>query len=76
MMEAAIEAGADDVSTTEDGHEIITSIESLRDVAKALEEKFGELEEGDAGLAAAEHDQGRRRGGREDTQARRHARRQ
>ncbi|CAJ0884235.1 putative transcriptional regulatory protein [freshwater sediment metagenome] len=42
MMEAAIEAGADDVSTTEDGHEIITSIESLRDVAKALEEKFGD----------------------------------
>jgi YebC/PmpR family DNA-binding regulatory protein len=42
MMEAAIEAGADDVSSTEEEHEIITSIESLRDVAKALEEKFGD----------------------------------
>ena len=42
MMEAAIEAGADDVSTGEDGHEIVTSLEGLRDVAKALEAKFGE----------------------------------
>jgi YebC/PmpR family DNA-binding regulatory protein len=42
MMEAAIEAGADDVSSTDEEHEIITSIESLRDVAKALEEKFGD----------------------------------
>lgn len=42
MMEAAIEAGADDVSSTEESHEIITSVESLRDVAKALEEKFGD----------------------------------
>ena len=42
MMEAAIEAGADDVATSEDGHEVITTLESLREVAKALEEKFGE----------------------------------
>ena len=42
MMEAAIEAGADDVASTEETHEIITSVESLRDVAKALEEKFGD----------------------------------
>ena len=42
MMEAAIEAGADDVSSSENGHEVVTSMESLRDVAKALEEKFGE----------------------------------
>ncbi len=42
MMEAAIEAGADDVSTGEEGHEIVTSLEGLRDVAKALEAKFGE----------------------------------
>ena len=42
MMEAAIEAGADDVYTGESGHEVVTSMESLRDVAKALEEKFGE----------------------------------
>jgi YebC/PmpR family DNA-binding regulatory protein len=42
MLEAAIEAGADDVSSGENGHEIYTSQESLRDVAKALEAKFGE----------------------------------
>jgi transcriptional/translational regulatory protein YebC/TACO1 len=42
MMEAAIEAGADDVATTADGHEITTALESLNEVAKALEAKFGE----------------------------------
>jgi YebC/PmpR family DNA-binding regulatory protein len=42
MMEAALDAGAEDVSTSEDGHEIITTLESLRDVAQALEQKFGE----------------------------------
>ena len=42
MMEAAIEAGADDATFSEDGHEIVTTLENLRDVAKALEEKFGE----------------------------------
>jgi YebC/PmpR family DNA-binding regulatory protein len=42
MMEAAIEAGADDVQSSEDGHEVITGLESLRDVAKALETRFGE----------------------------------
>jgi YebC/PmpR family DNA-binding regulatory protein len=42
MMEAAIEAGAEDVSSSEDGHEIVTLMESLGEVAKALEAKFGE----------------------------------
>ena len=42
MMEAAIEAGADDASSSEDGHEIITAMDALRDVAKELETKFGE----------------------------------
>jgi len=42
MLEAAIEAGANDVVTTEDGHEIITALESLREVAQVLETKFGE----------------------------------
>jgi YebC/PmpR family DNA-binding regulatory protein len=42
MMEAAIEAGADDVSSSEGGHEIFASQETFRDVAKALEAKFGE----------------------------------
>ena len=42
MLEAALDAGAEDVSASEDGHEIITTLESLRDVAQALEAKFGE----------------------------------
>lgn len=42
VMEAAIEAGADDVTSGEDGYEIVTTLESLRDVQKALETKFGE----------------------------------
>ena len=43
VMEAALEAGADDVSFNEDLHEVITSLEGLREVAKALEAKFGDL---------------------------------
>ena len=42
MLEAAIEAGAEDVVSSESGHEVYTSQASLRDVAKALEQKFGE----------------------------------
>ncbi len=42
IMEAAIEAGADDVISGEEGHEVITTIESFSEVAKALEAKFGE----------------------------------
>jgi len=42
MLDAAIEAGADDVTSNEDGHQVFTTPESLRDVAKALEAKFGE----------------------------------
>jgi transcriptional/translational regulatory protein YebC/TACO1 len=42
MLEAAIEAGADDVVSSESGHEIHASQESFREVAKALEAKFGE----------------------------------
>jgi transcriptional/translational regulatory protein YebC/TACO1 len=42
MLEAAIEAGADDVVSGADGHEVITAMDSLRDVQKALEAKFGE----------------------------------
>ncbi|MFL5058434.1 MAG: YebC/PmpR family DNA-binding transcriptional regulator, partial [Xanthobacteraceae bacterium] len=42
MLEAAIEAGAEDVISGENGHEVYTTAESLREVAKALEAKFGE----------------------------------
>jgi YebC/PmpR family DNA-binding regulatory protein len=41
MMEAAIEAGAEDVQSNEDGYEITTSVESLREVVQTLEAKFG-----------------------------------
>jgi YebC/PmpR family DNA-binding regulatory protein len=42
ILDAAIEAGADDVTSNDDGHQVFTTPESLRDVAKALEAKFGE----------------------------------
>jgi len=42
MLEAAIEAGAEDVVSGDNGHEIYTAVDSLREVAKALESKFGE----------------------------------
>ena len=42
MLDAAIEAGAEDVTSSENGHEIYTAQDKLRDVAKALEGKFGE----------------------------------
>jgi YebC/PmpR family DNA-binding regulatory protein len=42
MLDAAIEAGADDVFSSENGHEVYASQETFREVAKALELKFGE----------------------------------
>jgi YebC/PmpR family DNA-binding regulatory protein len=42
MFEAAIEAGAEDVVSAPEEHEVITSVEALRDAQKALEAKFGE----------------------------------
>jgi YebC/PmpR family DNA-binding regulatory protein len=42
MFEAALDAGADDVASSESGHEIYVTQDRLRDVAKALEAKFGE----------------------------------
>jgi YebC/PmpR family DNA-binding regulatory protein len=42
MLDAAIEAGADDVASGENGHEIFTTLDSLGSVAKAMEAKFGE----------------------------------
>ncbi len=44
VMEAAIEAGADDVTTDEDGHTIICGFEALNEVSKALESALGEAE--------------------------------
>jgi YebC/PmpR family DNA-binding regulatory protein len=42
MLEAAIEAGAEDVASSESGHEVFTTPDSLAAVSKALEAKFGE----------------------------------
>ena len=44
VLEAAIEAGAHDVTSGSDGHGILTSFEDLNPVARALEEKLGEPE--------------------------------
>jgi transcriptional/translational regulatory protein YebC/TACO1 len=44
VLEAAIEAGADDVESDEDGHLIWTSIDVLHEVARALEPALGEAE--------------------------------
>jgi YebC/PmpR family DNA-binding regulatory protein len=42
VFEAAVEAGADDVESSADGHEITCAADALGDVAKALEERFGD----------------------------------
>ena len=44
IFEAALEAGADDVESGEDGHSIWTAQEALHEVAKALEPVLGEPE--------------------------------
>jgi len=44
IFEAALEAGAEDVTSTEDGHEIWTALDTLHEVAKALEPVLGEPE--------------------------------
>jgi YebC/PmpR family DNA-binding regulatory protein len=44
VLEAAIEAGAEDVESDDDGHRIWTSVENLHEAAKALEPMLGEGE--------------------------------
>lgn len=44
MMDAAIEAGAEDVESTEDGHTIYTESTDLAEVSNALEAALGEAE--------------------------------
>ena len=43
-MDAAIEAGAEDVETDEDGHTITCGFEDIGEVSKALEATLGEAE--------------------------------
>lgn len=44
MLEAAIEAGAEDVESDGDGHEVSTSVEDFATVRDALEARFGQAE--------------------------------
>ena len=44
VFEAALDAGAEDVTSSDDGHEIWTSVAELHEVAKALETTLGESE--------------------------------
>jgi YebC/PmpR family DNA-binding regulatory protein len=44
VLEAVIEAGAEDVESDEGGHRIWTSVDSLHEVAKAIEPMLGEAE--------------------------------
>jgi len=44
VLEAAIEAGAEDVQSDENGHTIYTAFEDLNEVGKALEDALGEAE--------------------------------
>lgn len=44
VLEAAMEAGAEDIASSEDGHEIWTAMEDLHEVSGALEKSLGEAE--------------------------------
>jgi YebC/PmpR family DNA-binding regulatory protein len=44
VLEAAVEAGAEDVESDEDGHQVWTAQEDLHGVARALEDALGEAE--------------------------------
>jgi len=45
MLEAAIEAGADNVESGPEGHEVTTTVESFFAARDALEQRFGEAEQ-------------------------------
>ncbi|RDC60905.1 putative transcriptional regulatory protein [Alteripontixanthobacter maritimus] len=45
VLEAAMEAGAEDIASTEDGHEIWTAAEDLHQVSSDLEKSLGEAKE-------------------------------
>ena len=44
MLEAALEAGAEDIASSDDGHEIWTAPDDLHAVAESLEKSLGEAE--------------------------------
>src|SRR3546814_19781466 len=45
ILEAALEAGAQDVASTDEGHENTTAVADLNQVVEALERRFGAPEE-------------------------------
>ena len=59
MLEAALEAGADECVSSARGHEFLTGIENFAAVRDALEAKLGAPPIGRHHLAAAEHGGGR-----------------
>ena len=63
VMIAALEAGAEDVESGEDGHVIWCADSELSDVSTALEAALGEAEIDQARLAAADDHRGRPRRG-------------
>jgi YebC/PmpR family DNA-binding regulatory protein len=71
VLEAAIDAGADDVASDQHGHLVICPFDSLGTVAGALEAKLGEPE---SRLEAQPHHRGRRGQRREHHEADRHPR--
>ena len=71
MFEAALEAGADDVVSSENGHEIYAAPDQFGSVTKALGSQVRRAAQGFACVAAAEHRRGRRRAGREALKAHR-----
>ena len=44
MLEAAIEAGANDVESGDDAHAVLSSVEDFNEVRDALEQRFGEAQ--------------------------------
>ena len=69
MFEAALEAGADDVVSSESGHEVYAAQERFASVAKVLEQKFGEPRKASLVWRPQNTVARRRRAGREASQA-------
>ena len=76
MLEAAIEAGAEDVVSGENGHEVYTTDAIAARCRQGAGGEVRRAAQGRADLEAAEHRAGRRRAGREGVEADRRAQRQ
>ena len=75
MLEAAIEAGAEDVVSNDDGHQIFTTPETLQRSRQGAGSEIRRAAQVGAAVEAAEHGRGRRRSRREALEADRSARR-